>query len=121
LAKGNGGMHKDTDVPHLWTLVNYQRDKNLIESRMNNEKLKEEGDNYLRGKNYEKAEKIYNEILNIEPNNERVLSNLSMIYLFQGKYDEVINICSKILMIFNKFKERIKIKNMNNLFEKKSY
>ena len=94
-----------------------EKDKNLIESRMNNEKLKEEGDNYLRGKNYEKAEKIYNEILNIEPNNERVLSNLSMIYLFQGKYNEVINICSKILMIFNKFKERIKIKNMNNLFE----
>ena len=94
-----------------------EKDKNLIESRMKNEKLKEEGDNYLRGKNYENAEKIYNEILNIEPNNERVLSNLSMIYLFQGKYDEVINMCSKILMIFNKFKERIKIKNMNNLFE----
>ena len=84
---------------------------------MNNEKLKEEGDNYLRQKEYEKAENIYNKILNIEPNNERVLSNLSMIYLFQGKYDEVINICTKILGIFNKFKERIKIKNMNNLFE----
>ena len=94
-----------------------EKDKNLIESRMNNEKLKEEGDNFLRAKNFENAEKIYNQILNIEPNNERVLSNLSMIYLFQGKYDEVINICSKILMIFNKFKERIKIKNMNNLFE----
>ena len=53
----------------------------------------------------------------MEPNNERVLSNLSMIYLFQGKYDEVIKICTQILNIFNKFKERIKIKNMNNLFE----
>ena len=94
-----------------------EKDKTLIESRMNNEKLKEEGDNYLRQKEYEKAENIYNKILNIEPNNERVLSNLSMIYLFQGKYDEVINICTKILGIFNKFKERIKIKNMNNLFE----
>ena len=40
-----------------------------------------------------------------------------MIYLFQEKYDEVIEICTKILNIFNKFKERIKIKNMNNLFE----
>ena len=94
-----------------------EKDKNLIESRMNNEKLKEEGDNFLRQKNYENAEKIYNQILNIEPNNERVLSNLSMIYLFQEKYDEVINICTKILNIFSKFKERIKIKNMNNLFE----
>ena len=94
-----------------------EKDKNLIESRMNNEKLKEEGDNFLRQKQYENAETVYNKILNIEPNNERVLANLSMIYLFQGKYDEVINICSKILNIFNKFKERIKIKNMNNLFE----
>jgi tetratricopeptide (TPR) repeat protein len=94
-----------------------EKDKNLIESRMNNEKLKEEGDNLLRQKQYENAETVYNKILNIEPNNERVLANLSMIYLFQGKYDEVINICSKILNIFNKFKERIKIKNMNNLFE----
>ena len=94
-----------------------EKDKNLIESRMSNEKLKEEGDNFLRQKNYENAEKIYNQILNIEPNNERVLSNLSMIYLFQEKYDEVINICTKILNIFSKFKERIKIKNMNNLFE----
>ena len=94
-----------------------EKDKNLIESRMNNEKLKEEGDNLLRQKQYENAENVYKKILNIEPNNERVLANLSMIYLFQGKYDEVINICSKILNIFNKFKERIKIKNMNNLFE----
>jgi len=94
-----------------------EKDKLLIESRMNNEKLKEEGDNLLRQKKYEEAENIYNKILSIEPNNERVLSNLSMIYLFQGKHDEVIKLCSQILAIFNKFKERIKIKNMNNLFE----
>ena len=94
-----------------------EKDKKLIESRMNNEKLKEEGDNYLRRKNYSEAENIYKKILDIEPNNERVLANLSMIYLFQEKYDEVIEICTKILNIFNKFKERIKIKNMNNLFE----
>ena len=94
-----------------------EKDKKLIESRMNNEKLKEEGDNYLRRKNYSEAENIYKKILDIEPHNERVLANLSMIYLFQEKYDEVIEICTKILNIFNKFKERIKIKNMNNLFE----
>ena len=94
-----------------------EKDKVLIESRMNNEKLKEEGDNLLRQKKYEEAENIYNKILSIEPNNERVLANLSMIYLFQGKHDEVIKLCSQILSIFNKFKERIKIKNMNNLFE----
>ena len=94
-----------------------EKDKKLIESRMNNEKLKEEGDNYLRRKNYSEAENIYKKILDIEPNNERVLANLSMIYLFQEKYDEVIEICTKILNIFSKFKERIKIKNMNNLFE----
>ena len=94
-----------------------EKDKVLIESRMKNEKLKEKGDNLLKGKKLEEAEKVYKEILNIEPENERVLSNLSMIYLFHGKYDEVISICTKILGIFQKFKERIKIKNMNNLFE----
>ena len=94
-----------------------EKDKILIESRMKNEKLKEKGDNLLRGKKFEEAEKVYKEILEIEPENERVLSNLSMIYLFQGKHDEVITICTKILGIFQKFKERIKIKNMNNLFE----
>jgi tetratricopeptide (TPR) repeat protein len=94
-----------------------EKDKILIESRMKNEKLKEKGDNLLKGKNLEEAEKVYKEVLYIEPENERVLSNLSMIYLFMGKYDEVISICSKILGIFQKFKEKIKFKNMNNLFE----
>ena len=94
-----------------------EKDKFLIESRMKNEILKEKGDKALREKKLEDAEKIYKEILDIEPENERVLSNLSMVYLFQGKYDEVIQICSKILGIFQRFKEKIKIKNMNNLFE----
>ena len=94
-----------------------EKDKILIESRMKNEILKEKGDNFLKKKNFEESEKIYKQILNIEPENERVLSNLSMIYLFQEKYDEVISICTKILGIFQKFKEKIKIKNMNNLFE----
>ena len=94
-----------------------EKDKLLIESRMKNEKLKENGDKLLVQKKFEEAEKIYKEILDIEPENERVLSNLSMIYLFQGKHDEVISICTKILGIFQKFKEKIKIKNMNNLFE----
>ena len=94
-----------------------EKDKVLIESRMKNEKLKENGDKLLMQKKFEEAEKIYKEILGIEPENERVLSNLSMIYLFQGKHDEVISICTKILGIFQKFKEKIKIKNMNNLFE----
>ena len=94
-----------------------EKDKILIESRMKNEKLKENGDKLLREKKLDEAEKIYKEILEIEPENERVLSNLSMIYLMKGKHDEVISICSKILGIFSKFKERIKIKNMNNLFE----
>ena len=94
-----------------------EKDKILIESRMKNEKLKEDGDKLLKQKKLEEAEKIYKQILDIEPENERVLSNLSMIYLFQGKYDEVISICTKILGIFQKFKEKIKIKNMNNLFE----
>ena len=94
-----------------------EKDKILIESRMKNEILKEKGDNLLREKKFEEAEKVYKEILEIEPENERVLSNLSMIYLFQGKHDDVIQICSKILGIFQKFKEKIKIINMNNLFE----
>ena len=59
-----------------------EKDKFLIESRMKNEILKEKGDKVLREKKLEDAEKIYKEILDIEPENERVLSNLSMVYLF---------------------------------------
>jgi stress-induced-phosphoprotein 1 len=84
---------------------------------MKNEKLKEKGDNLFKEKKFEEAEKIYKEILDIEPENERVLSNLSLIYLRDKKYEEVISICTKVLGIFQKFKEKIKIKNMNNLFE----
>ena len=94
-----------------------EKDKILIESRMKNEKLKEKGDTLLKERKLEEAEKVYKEILDIEPENERVLSNLSLIYLQKKKYDEVISICTKILGIFQKFKERIKIKNMNNSFE----
>ena len=94
-----------------------EKDKILIESRMKNEKLKEKGDTLLKETKIEEAEKVYKEILDIEPENERVLSNLSLIYLQKKKYDEVISICTKILGIFQKFKERIKIKNMNNSFE----
>ena len=94
-----------------------EKDKVLIESRMKNEKLKEKGDNLFREGKIDEAEKTYKEILDIEPENERVLFNLSMIFLKKGKHDEVISICTKILGIFSKFKEKIKIKNMNNLFE----
>ena len=94
-----------------------EKDKILIQFRMKNELLKEKGDKLIKEKKFEEAEKIYKEILDIEPENERVLSNLSIIYLNQKKYDEVISICTRILGIFQKFKEKIKIKNMNNLFE----
>ena len=99
----------------MWKKI--EKDKILIESRMKNEKLKKKGDNLFKEKKFEEAEKIYKEILDIEPENERVLSNLSLIYLRDKKYEEVISICTKVLGIFQKFKEKIKIKNMNNLFE----
>ena len=99
----------------IWKKI--EKDKEMIKFRMENDKLKIEGDNFLKEKKYDKAEEVYNKILSTESNNEKVLSNLSLIYLNQGKYDEVIQCCTKILNIFAKFKERIKIKNMNNLFE----
>ena len=99
----------------MWKKI--EKDKEMIKFRMENDKLKIEGDKFLKEKKYDKAEEVYNKILSTESNNEKVLSNLSLIYLNQGKYDEVIQCCTKILNIFAKFKERIKIKNMNNLFE----
>ena len=99
----------------IWKKI--EKDKEMILFRMENDKLKIQGDKFLMEKKYDKAEEIYKKILSTESNNEKVLSNLSLIYLNQGKYDEVIDCCTKILNIFAKFKERIKIKNMNNLFE----
>ena len=99
----------------MWKKI--EDDKILITNRMENEKLKKNGDKFLNEKQYEKAEEIYNKILNNEPFNERVLSNISLIYLYQEKYENVIECCSKILKIFSQFKEKINLKNTNNLFE----
>ena len=99
----------------MWKKI--EDDKILIMNRMENEKLKKEGDKFLSEKEYIKAEEIYNKILSNEPSNERVLSNISLIYLQQEKYEQVIECCSKILKIFSTFKEKINLKNTNNLFE----
>ena len=84
---------------------------------MKNETLKIEGDKYLSEKQFDKAKEIYFQILSNEPNNEKVLSNLSLIYLNEKNYDEVIKCCTKIIHVFTQFKEKIKIRNMNNTFE----
>ncbi|MCQ2815627.1 MAG: tetratricopeptide repeat protein [archaeon] len=98
-----------------WKKIEY--DKKIIQNRMNNEEKKKEGDSYLSKKDYINAKKIYESILEMEPENERVLSNLSLIYLAQNNYDEVIECCNKIIKIFKQFKEKIKFKNINNSFE----
>ena len=94
-----------------------EKDKAMIENRMKNEQLKAEGDKFLSEKKYDQARDIYQKILETEPNNEKVLSNLSLIYLNDNNHEEVIKCCTKILQIFSKFKEKIKIRNMNNTFE----
>lgn len=99
----------------IWNKI--KKDKELIENRMKNESLKIEGDKYLSEKQFDKAKEIYLQILSNEPNNEKVLSNLSLIYLNEKNYDEVIKCCTKIIHVFTQFKEKIKIRNMNNTFE----
>ena len=99
------------------TWKSIEKDRELIQSRMENELLKSEGDKYLSNKQYDLAFEIYNKILTTEPNNEKVLSNISLIYLAQENYDETIKCCTRILKIFAAFKEKIRIRNMSNTFE----
>ena len=98
-------------------LDNIYKDKYLIEQRKKNDELKLKGDEYYKLGDHEKAKEIYNEILKTEKYNEKVLSNLSLIYLNKEEYDNVIKYCTEIIKVIKIFKDKINIRKYDNSFE----
>ncbi len=92
-------------------------DRKLIEQRKKNDELKLKGDEFFKSGDHEKAKELYYEILQTEKYNEKVLSNLSLIYLNKEEYQNVIKYCTEIMKVIKIFKEKINIRKYDNSFE----
>ena len=77
------------------------------------------GDEFLKLENFEEAEKIYLEILDENPENEKVISNLALISLQYLDYDKTLNYCTNIMKIIKLLKEKINLKKYDTSFEVK--
>ena len=82
------------------------KDREIIEKRRNSENKKVNliimqiiGDDFFKDEKIDHAETIYREILEDFPDNEKVLSNLSLIALQRLEFDKSLNLCTKILKI----------------------
>jgi tetratricopeptide (TPR) repeat protein len=96
-----------------------EKDRKMIEKRKHNDEIKSNADELLKFGKVDEARDIYLDILKTEPNNEKVLSNLSLIYLNKEDYENVIKYCTDILRIIKNFKERISLNKYDNSFELK--
>jgi tetratricopeptide (TPR) repeat protein len=108
-----------TSILDLKTNEKIEKDRKTIEQRKLNEETKSQADDLLKSGKADQAREIYLNILKIEPNNEKVLSNLSLIYLFTEDYEKVTKYCTDILRIIRTFKERISLSKYDNSFELK--
>lgn len=97
------------------------KDKNLLEKRLDFDIKKKKADEFLKVGELKEAEKNYLEIIqdsndNLINKNEKILSNLSLIYLNLGNFDKCILYCDEILKIIKNFKEKINLPKDDNLF-----
>ena len=65
----------------------------------------------------EEAERMYKEMLEIFPENEKIISNISLITFQKGEFDKTLNYCTKILKIIKSLKEKINFKKYDSSFE----
>lgn len=103
-------------------LEKINKDQLLLERRLNAEPEKLNADELLKSGNLEDAEKMYLQILenlneNIINQNEKILSNLSLIYLNLEKYEKCISYCGDIIKIIRNFKEKFSFNKYDNTFE----
>lgn len=97
------------------------KDKELIEKRLNFEEAKLQADEFLKNGDLKEAEEKYLLILEESKDllinqNEKILSNLSLISLNNHQYEKCVNYCSEILKIIKNFKEKISLSKEENLF-----
>lgn len=94
-----------------------KKDKLMIENRKQSEDPKNRADNFLRNNNSLEAKEIYKQILEIDPKNEKVLSNLSLIYLNEENWNECTTLCSEIIKLLKSFKDDINLRKYDSSFE----
>jgi tetratricopeptide (TPR) repeat protein len=97
------------------------KDKELLEKRLIFEEKKILADEFLKNGNLIEAEEKYIEILeeskdNLINQNEKILSNLSLISLNNGYYEKCVTYCDEIIKIIKNFKEKITLNKDENLF-----
>ena len=82
----------------------------MIKFRMENDKLKIEGDNFLKEKKYDKAEEIYNSIIGIQTKDPMVHFNLGISSYFNDKKAKAIAELEKAAELFRKENNARKLK-----------
>jgi hypothetical protein len=60
---------------------------------------------------------MYKELLEMSPDNEKIISNLSLITFQKGEFDKALNHCTKVLKIIKSLKEKINFKKYDSSFE----
>jgi len=98
------------------------KDQQMLENRMKVESEKIAADECLKKGELREAEEKYLKILEAQPENiinqnEKVLSNLSLIYLNLEEYEKCILFCNDILKIIKNFKEKFAFSKYDNTFQ----
>ena len=71
----------------------------------------------MKGGNTQEAKNIYLEILETENNNDRILANLSLIYLNNEEFEKCIEFSNKALKVIKSFKEKFNMRKYDNSYE----
>jgi stress-induced-phosphoprotein 1 len=99
--KGDGGDEgepKPMDVEEDWSnLPAAERERK--ETERNARLKKEEGNEYYKRKEFEKALAAYDEAIAIDPTNMTYLSNKAAVLFTQKKYDECIEACMRAMEV----------------------
>lgn len=103
-------------------LEKINKDQHMLENRLKIEGDKQAADESLKKGELEQAEEKYLKILeeqseNIINQNEKVLSNLSLIYLNLEQYEKCILYCNDILKIIKNFKEKFSFNKYDNTLQ----
>lgn len=103
-------------------LEKISKDQLMLENRFKVEAEKLEADECLKKGDLREAEEKYLKILEAQPENiinqnEKVLSNLSLIYLNLEEYQKCILFCNDILKIVKNFKEKFAFIKYDNTFQ----
>ena len=82
-----------------------KNDLEILRKRFESNSNKKKGDFYLEKKNYQKSLENYKKALKIDQKNEKVISNITLLFMRQKRYKDAlknINKCLELIYIFGK-------------------